>query len=149
MDRAAWSAAVHGVVKSQTWLSNWTALNFKLKVVQKQPICRIQPTFFFFLMKKIKDIGYFYQQNLALTIRSLHLVMEFPLSLDLHVIAMIEERTRKGKAVVVSDFVIFTIRVIWGTKFHCSEPIKESWYGPGCFKPHRETLPSNQNKQIL
>ena len=26
MDREAWSAAVHGVPKSQTWLSNWTEL---------------------------------------------------------------------------------------------------------------------------
>ena len=30
MDREAWSSAVHGVTKSQTWLSNWTDwLNFK------------------------------------------------------------------------------------------------------------------------
>ena len=28
MDREAWRAAVHGVTKSQTWLSNWTELNF-------------------------------------------------------------------------------------------------------------------------
>ena len=27
MDRKAWHAAVHGVAKSQTWLSNWTELN--------------------------------------------------------------------------------------------------------------------------
>ena len=27
MDREAWSAAIHGVTKSQTWLSNWTELN--------------------------------------------------------------------------------------------------------------------------
>ena len=29
MDREAWSAAVHGVTKSQTWLSDWTELNWK------------------------------------------------------------------------------------------------------------------------
>ena len=27
MDREAWGAAVHGVAKSRTWLSDWTALN--------------------------------------------------------------------------------------------------------------------------
>ena len=26
MDREAWQAAIHGVAKSQTWLSNWTEL---------------------------------------------------------------------------------------------------------------------------
>ena len=26
MDREAWRAAVHGITKSQTWLSNWTEL---------------------------------------------------------------------------------------------------------------------------
>ena len=26
MDREAWRAAVHGVAKSSTWLSNWTEL---------------------------------------------------------------------------------------------------------------------------
>ena len=28
MDREAWRAAVHGVIKSQTWLSDWTELRF-------------------------------------------------------------------------------------------------------------------------
>ena len=27
MDREAWHAAVHGIPKNQTWLSNWTELN--------------------------------------------------------------------------------------------------------------------------
>ena len=27
MDREAWSAAIHGIAKSRTWLSNWTELN--------------------------------------------------------------------------------------------------------------------------
>ena len=30
MDRDAWSAAVHGVTKSQTWLSDWTELNWDI-----------------------------------------------------------------------------------------------------------------------
>ena len=30
MDREAWHAAIHGVAKSQTWLSNWTELNHVL-----------------------------------------------------------------------------------------------------------------------
>ena len=28
MDRDAWHAAVHGVIKSRTWVSNWTELNW-------------------------------------------------------------------------------------------------------------------------
>ena len=32
MDREAWHAAIHGVAKSRTWLSNWTELIIKWKV---------------------------------------------------------------------------------------------------------------------
>ena len=31
MDREAWHAAVHGVAKSQIWLSDWTELNFTVE----------------------------------------------------------------------------------------------------------------------
>ena len=36
MDREAWRAAVHGVAKSPTWLSDWTEQNFFKVIVLKQ-----------------------------------------------------------------------------------------------------------------
>ena len=33
MDREAWHAAVHGVAKSQPWLSNWTELNWQFESI--------------------------------------------------------------------------------------------------------------------
>ena len=35
MDREAWHAAVHGVTKSRTWLSDWTELSLKQRKQQK------------------------------------------------------------------------------------------------------------------
>ena len=32
MDREAWRAAVNGVTKSQTWLSDWTELNWTVLI---------------------------------------------------------------------------------------------------------------------
>ena len=36
MDREVWCAAVHGVTKNQTWLSNWTELNIWLTLNWKR-----------------------------------------------------------------------------------------------------------------
>ena len=33
MDREAWRAAIHGVAKSQTRLSDWTELNYEIFVI--------------------------------------------------------------------------------------------------------------------
>ena len=38
MDRAVWHAAVHGVAKSRTWLSDWTELNILPLTMRKQKI---------------------------------------------------------------------------------------------------------------
>ena len=35
-DREAWRAAVHGVAKCQTWLSNWTTIIFHIYVITTQ-----------------------------------------------------------------------------------------------------------------
>ena len=49
MDREAWRAAVHGVAKSRTWLSDWTELNWQqletLNTVQNSGIMAVS-TFF-------------------------------------------------------------------------------------------------------
>ena len=34
MDREAWCAAVHAVAKSQTWLRDWTELNWTMLIVE-------------------------------------------------------------------------------------------------------------------
>ena len=37
MDREAWRAAIHGFTKSQTWLSDWTELNWRHKKIKYDP----------------------------------------------------------------------------------------------------------------
>ena len=39
MDREAWRAAIHGVTKSQTWLSDWTGLNWSVMDMRFTKLC--------------------------------------------------------------------------------------------------------------
>ena len=43
MDREAWRAAVHGVAKSRTWLSNWTELNWAAKLRSESQFRSVWP----------------------------------------------------------------------------------------------------------
>ena len=45
MDREAWRAAIHGVAKSRTWLSDWTELNWTWwKLKTSQSTWKVSPT---------------------------------------------------------------------------------------------------------
>ena len=44
MDKEAWRAAVHGVAKSQTWLSDWTELNWVWELITKTALQAAVPT---------------------------------------------------------------------------------------------------------
>ena len=49
MDREAWHAAIHGVAKSRTWLSDWTELNYDTLgkyFVDKFTLMRLTSTIF-------------------------------------------------------------------------------------------------------
>ena len=39
MDRETWHAAIHGVAKSRTWLSDWTELNWTDELLMDQDYC--------------------------------------------------------------------------------------------------------------
>ena len=51
MNREAWCAAVHEVAKSQTWLSDWTELNWVCFLHLGSSITRSTATFFFFKLQ--------------------------------------------------------------------------------------------------
>ena len=43
MDRQAWCAAIHGVTKSRTWLSDWTELTENCPLVWEAKLCTLEP----------------------------------------------------------------------------------------------------------
>ena len=58
MDREAWRAAVHGVTKSWTWLSNWTELNCSAN----KPCLKDSEWFVVILQRRGVGLGWFRDQ---------------------------------------------------------------------------------------
>ena len=60
MDREAWHAAVHGVAKSQTWLSDWTELNWRVlgHFAVKNPLVNFGSIYLkhFWIMEPLKNL---------------------------------------------------------------------------------------------
>ena len=80
MDREAWRAALHGVSKSRTWLSNWTELNWGCTTVSQSQILRIFISLMVFcvdhnkLQKILKEMGI--PDHLTCLLRNLYVGQE-------------------------------------------------------------------------
>jgi len=52
MDREVWCAEIHGVAKSQTWLSDWTELNWIINDVEHLCMCLLGYLFYLSSLEK-------------------------------------------------------------------------------------------------
>ena len=81
-DKEAWCAAVHGVVKSQTWLSNWTTINLKINWVWPQNYLILE----FLKAKSLKLVNKKKKKKDSISINGL-----------LYMMRKMEEKARKKK----------------------------------------------------
>ena len=72
MDREAWRAAIHGVAKSRTWLSDWTELNWYLSSLHIAFLCFFHLYSFYFDFTHVKLLrqGWCHNCNFSLTLHS-------------------------------------------------------------------------------
>ena len=57
MDREAWCAAVHGVTKSQTRLSDWTELKDEVYFVTHEDVCYTpKALLFWYILTDLRDM---------------------------------------------------------------------------------------------
>ena len=59
LDREAWCAAIHGVTKSRTWLSDWTELNWMMvfSIFIQLGVCQDSQISIFILFTKLGEIA--------------------------------------------------------------------------------------------
>ena len=105
MDREAWQAAVHGVTKSRTWLSDWTELNEHLNLSISFPI-------FIFFKLNHGD--------------SLFRMSEFPVGSSLAVLPREVKLTQHQISSVNQSLTLKILNNIWTQQGTAS--IKQLWY---------------------
>ena len=68
MGREAWHAAIHGVAKSRTWLSDWTELNWTCMKSSLEETCFFHSIIFLYFFALITEEGFLISPCYSLTL---------------------------------------------------------------------------------